>query len=214
MNIIKLKKEANKGNVNAQEKLAYYYDKGISVRKSYAKAFYWYKKASVNGNPIVEYNIGLCYLRGQGTQQNDPKAFSWTQKSARKEYSDGMLALAWHYYNGIGTKADINNAKKWYNKCIGTDCASSAYFNLGQIAYEIEEDYQKAFEYFNQAIQYDHSNSSYYLGRMYFEGKGVSNDMRKAKEYLTKAFKAGIYNAKRLLKSKKFARSTEARRNL
>jgi len=197
-------KAASQGCSEAQERVGWAYDSGEGIKKSYKKAVFWYRKAAKQGRPVAQYNLGLNYLTGIGVTKSHEDAFLWTKKAALQGYSSAILALGWHYHGGIGVREDIEKAKKWYNKCLETDCKKTAYFNLGQIAYEVEGNYQEAFEYFNQAIQYNHSKSYYYLGRMYFEGKGIFLNIIKAKEYLSKAHKAGIYNATRLLKSKKF----------
>ncbi len=192
------------GDYTAQEKLAWIYDNGSGVRKSYKKAFYWYLKASKNGNPIVHYNLGLCYLLGKGVSKNAEKAFYWTQLSAEAGYNDAMLALGWHYLNGYGVTQNFVHAKKWYNAALIQEESGEASFSLGQIAYD-EGRYEAAKYYFVLARdKFNHPRSYYYLGRMYFEENGVERNLRTAKKYLLKASSSGICNATRLLNSKRF----------
>ncbi|OGV37870.1 MAG: hypothetical protein A2020_03445 [Lentisphaerae bacterium GWF2_45_14] len=206
MDIKKTQQKAEKGNIKSQEKLAWYYD----VKRYYKKAFHWYKSAALNGNnPIIYYNLALCYLRGNGTAVDYKKAFYWTQKAAKLGDSDAKLALAWHYYNGIGIQRKIKLAQKYYMGCIGTKNATSAYFSLGQIAYEENNDYKMALKFFLKAAQQSHPKSCYFLGRMFFEGKGIEKNIIQAKKNLKKAALKEP-KAKRLLESQKFKNSVNA----
>jgi TPR repeat protein len=205
MNTKLLIKKANKGDLCAQEKLAWLYDNGIGVRKSYKNAFYWYEKSAKNGrNPIIYYNLGLCYLSGQGTTKDYQKAFYWTLKAANSGDVDAILAIGWHYLNGCGVEKDLGLATKWYHLALKKKESGAANFSLGQIAYDSKQ-FKTAIKYFTKAeSKFNHSKSCYYLGRMYFEGKGVKKDTAKSKELLIKAVSLGENKAKRLLHSKKF----------
>jgi len=203
MNMQLLLKKANSGDFVSQEKLAWIYYKGTGVKKSYKRAFYWYLKSTKHGNPIVYYNLGLCYLLGQGTKTNYKRAFHWTKKAAEAGYADGMLALGWHYHNGFGTKQNYVLATKWYRQALKEKECGSAYFSLGQIAYG-NNNFDLAAKYFSDAVsKFNHPRSSYYLGRMYLEGKSVPKDQLRSKQLLEEASIHGIYQAKRLLNSKK-----------
>lgn len=72
------------------------------------------------------------------------------------------------------------------------DNYEEAAFHLGECYYlgrSVQQDYQKAFEYFNRALNSDKVyssniyNSKFYLGEMYLLGNGVNFDCQKAKEY-------------------------------
>jgi TPR repeat protein len=117
----------------------------------------------------------LCYLLGLGTGRDYEKAFYWTKKAAALGYCDAVLALAWHYHNGFGIRKDLKSAKRCYSACFATEYSDSAYFGMGQIAYEDDGDYKAAFEFFMNAARKGHAKACYFLGRMYFEGRGVDN---------------------------------------
>ncbi len=203
MNIETIKRKAENGDLKSQEKLAWFYDR----TRSWKKAFYWYEKAASNGaNPIIYYNLSLCYLLGLGTGRDYEKAFYWTKKAAALGYCDAVLALAWHYHNGFGIRKDLKSAKRCYSACFATEYSDSAYFGMGQIAYEDDGDYKAAFEFFMNAARKGHAKACYFLGRMYFEGRGVEKDAMQAGIFLKKAIRKEP-RAKRLLKSRKFKRS-------
>ncbi len=196
-----LKTQADDGRLRAQEDLAWYYDQ----QKQYKKAFYWYNiAAKKTQNSIIFYNLSLCYLLGKGTQKNEKKAFFWVKKAAEKKYLDGIIALAWHYLNGVGVEIDYNLAIKYYKEALNIENNPASLFSLGQRYYEKKE-YAKAIFYLEKAIEdFQHLKACYILGRIYFEGKEVDVNFNKANKLLTAAMHGNIYNAKRLLNSKKF----------
>ena len=199
--LIELKEQANRGILRAQEDLAWYYDQ----HKQYKKSFCWYNVAAKKTqNPIIFYNLSLCYLLGTGTEKNEQKAFYWTKKAADKKYLDGIIALAWHYLNGVGVEVDYNFAIKYYKEALKIENNPASLFSLGQRYYE-QKEYANAIFYLEKAIKdFKHPKACYILGRIYFEGKGVEINFNKAKKLLTTAMNGNIYNAKRLLNSKKF----------
>lgn len=204
MNTKLLIEKARTGDFKAQEQLAWCYDKGIAVRKSYRKAFKLYKKLAAHGNPVILYNLGLCYLLGQGTDRDSEKAFYWAKKAADSGDADAALALAWHFHNGLGVKQNYAKAVEWYQKSLKKKESGAGYFSLGQIAYDTEQ-FEVAAKYFLEAKdKFEHPRSSYYLGRMFFEGTGFEKDFKKAEILLEEASNSGVYKARRLLNSRKF----------
>ena len=211
MDISLLIKKAEAGQEEAQEKLAWLYDEGEIVRKSYKKAFYWYKKAAIHGNPIVFYNLGLCYL-GDGTKRNYRLAFFWTKRAALAGYYDAFLALGWHYLNGFGVKQNYNKAEKWYLAALKEKEDSKAIFSLGLIAYD-KMQFDLATKYFSKAIsKFNHPLAYYFMGKLFFEGKGIKKDIFQSESLLLEASKLGILKAKRLLGSNKFIKAMKTER--
>jgi len=75
---------------------------------------------------------------------------------------------------------------------------SNAMYNLGHI-YEhgvgVQQDYSKAKQLYEKAIELENSNAMNNLGYMYFIGKGVQKDYNKAKQLYEKAIELGNSNA-------------------
>ena len=203
--ILNLQKKAKQGDFSALEKLAWCFDQGKYCKKSYKKAFKYYTLAAKKTkNPIIFYNLSLYYLLGQGTSKDYQKAFEIIKKAAKKEYLDAYIALAWHYYNGFGTTKNLTLAIKYYKKAQNIENNAASLFSLGEIYYD-KKDFLQAKVYLEKAVEeFQHAKAAYFLGRIYFEGKAIERNFKKAKKLLTFAMKNNIYNAKRLLNSKKF----------
>jgi TPR repeat protein len=55
-------KAASEGVPEAQINLANIYDEGDGVKRDFARARYWYKRAVRRGAPEAAYNLGISYL--------------------------------------------------------------------------------------------------------------------------------------------------------
>lgn len=81
---------------------------------------------------------------------------------------------------------------RWFIiSCLLAICIEANNFREGMLAYK-QADYQKASEFFKNAIQIDHSaNANYILGRMYLQGQGVEKDFDVAIKLLEVAEESG-----------------------
>jgi TPR repeat protein len=81
-----------------------------------------------------------------------------------------------------------------------------AQFDLG-LMYEtgrgVEQSYEKAFEYYEQAAQLGYAKAQFNLGCCYANGEGVEQNMAAAKEWAEKSAAQGNENAIAILKSLK-----------
>jgi TPR repeat protein len=64
----------------------------------------------------------------------------------------------------------------------------------------VEQSYERAFEYYEQAADLGLATAQYSLGVMYYKGDGVERDIAKAREWWTKAAAQGEKNAIKNLK--------------
>ena len=82
--VTNIKELAEKGDVEAQCKLAFRYACGRGVEHSFDKEVFWLKKAIDQGNTDAMYSLALRYALGGGT--NIPKdmteAYKWAKKAA------------------------------------------------------------------------------------------------------------------------------------
>ncbi|GHT71252.1 hypothetical protein AGMMS49950_07560 [Endomicrobiia bacterium] len=63
--IDQLKKKAEQGNVEAQNKLDLMYDNGKGEEQDYKEAFNWLKKAAEQGDAKAQCYLGWTYLKGK-----------------------------------------------------------------------------------------------------------------------------------------------------
>lgn len=112
-----LREDAEKGEAEAQLKLAGYYALGQGgLEQSYEKTFYWTNKAAEQGNTVAQAIIGNSYFLGRGVIQSDEKAFYWAKKSAEQGFPDAQYLLALCYNEGKGVKKNKQQTIYWLNK--------------------------------------------------------------------------------------------------
>ena len=107
-----VKKDAQKGNVDAQALLGLMY----LTQKDYTQAFDWLKKASEQGNAEAQYGLGLLYFNGTGTTQDKSKAFDLFRKSADQGIANAQALLGSMYRDGNGVQKNTETAMQWYRK--------------------------------------------------------------------------------------------------
>ena len=49
-------------------------------------------------------------------EKSEPDAYLWARKAADKGLAKAEFAVGYFSENGIGTKPDLNEAKKWYRR--------------------------------------------------------------------------------------------------
>ena len=72
----------------------------------------------------------------------------------------------------------------------------SAQYNLGDMYFNgegVDQDYTKAFEWYEMAAKQGHFLSQLRLGKMYSNGEGVRKNTVIAKEWFSKVCDSGIY---------------------
>lgn len=108
--------QANKGDADAQNEVARYYQNGIGVAKDNAEAVRWYKKAADKGNANAQDNLGWMYQNGFGVNQNYSEAVSWYEKAASQGHANAQNNLGWMIHNGWGIEQNDDEAIKWFKK--------------------------------------------------------------------------------------------------
>ncbi len=81
---------ARLGDVGAQLTVGYFFDNGVGVRRSGAKAVYWYRRAIRRGNFAAANNLGTLY-RDEGRWE---LAERWLRRAIALGDDDANLNLA------------------------------------------------------------------------------------------------------------------------
>ncbi|KAJ3219986.1 hypothetical protein HDU67_007719 [Dinochytrium kinnereticum] len=87
-------------------------DLPIDPRRSIA----WYTRAAEQGDPEAELALSGWYLTGaEGVlKQSDTEAYLWARKAADKGLAKAEYAVGYYSEHGVGVRADIEEARKWY----------------------------------------------------------------------------------------------------
>ncbi len=114
------------------------------------------------------------------------------------ELDDIFMHGYWHYYGKEGYPLDHNKAMEYFLKAAKYGDSQAMDF-LGSIyeAGEVtEKNYEIAADWYKKSFTMSKTNAraAYNLGRMYYNGTGVTKDLDKAYEYIETSVRLGIRN--------------------
>ena len=152
---------AEKNGLTAQAHVGFMYLHGTGVGKNEEKAFYWLKKAASQGDnfekfPKVARQLGMMYEDGIGTKSDLSRAEHWYRKAAEANDYVAMYNLA-----RISLANNMNNDIVALYEKAAHGGVQAANVGLGEY-YEKDGQYQKAIEWYQQAIKL-----GYMYGEMY-----------------------------------------------
>ncbi|KAI9193546.1 uncharacterized protein BJ171DRAFT_429436 [Polychytrium aggregatum] len=110
---------ARLGHVRSQVRLGRCFEHELlGCPKDPRKSIAWYSEAASHGDMEAEMALAAWYLAGAPGVliQSDEEAFKWASKSADKGYAKAEYAMGHFFQHGIGTQADPNQARTWYQK--------------------------------------------------------------------------------------------------
>ena len=119
--------KANAGDAEAQHELGDMYYFGQGVRRDYAQAAIWYRKAAEQGNHDSQYRIGVLYHFGWGVPKDDAQAIVWIKKAAEQEDANAERLLSVCYAKGLGVPKDDAHEIFWLRRAAEDGDANSQY---------------------------------------------------------------------------------------
>ncbi len=105
---------AEKGNVDAQYRLAVMYQNGLGVVRNELLAMKWMVAAANQDFPLAQHGLGFMYMEGDCVAKNGEKAVLWFTKAAEQGMAGSQTTLAMMYETGNGVEKDPEEARKWY----------------------------------------------------------------------------------------------------
>jgi uncharacterized protein len=100
----------------AQNALAYCFEKGLGVVKNEQKAFELYSKAAAAGSPVAMANMGEAYVGGTYVKPDFGKALDWLEKSVEAGNAGALPKIGNMYFNGQGVPKDYAMAAQYFQQ--------------------------------------------------------------------------------------------------
>jgi uncharacterized protein len=170
-----------------------------NTSRAWHKNFHYSRPhTSTEGEAAHLYNQSLDLWLGHGVAPDQERSFTLNAEAAQRGHADAVLAMGWFYRYGIGVRADIEKAKKWYRESARRG-EPKAMFSLGKIAYH-EGDFSDALQWLTRAAEAGHALSLYWCGKLYWRGHGVERDQKQAKRLFHQAATRKVAEAQRLLR--------------
>ncbi|MGE3807714.1 MAG: tetratricopeptide repeat protein [Gemmataceae bacterium] len=136
-----VREAAERGDANAQYRLALASDFGRGVPRDPAEAAKWYRKAADQGNAEAQNSLGSMYQHGQGVPVDYDNALSWYQKAAAQGHAEATANIGALYDFGLGVAKDERKAVDHY-QAAAEKGSVTAMLNLG-VSYWRGEGVQK-----------------------------------------------------------------------
>ncbi len=184
-----IRKNAEKGDANAQFELGarFYFGNGVPQNKE--EAGRWYRMAAMNGHPLARYDLGIMYGKHEdrlalisAAQYGNPDA----------QYRLGNL----HYY-GNGVARDFVEAEKWFLRAaeMGNPLAQ---YQLG-LMMASQQKMAEAVHWLSKSARKGNFLAQFALAGILEEGRGVSQDFDDAIRWYQRVAEKGSVLAKGML---------------
>ena len=181
-----LEAAAKAGDAWAQGYLGWMYDTGSGVAQNRVKALSWFEKAALQGNKTAQYNLGVSYETGSGVAKDLSAALQWYEKAAAQGYKDAQDAI-----KRVKQKTEAEKAKP---KAKTNEELAKEYLKKGDLyrnGVDVEQDFQQAIYWYEQAVQQGNLDAYERLGYVY---RNYDNNLRsdaKAFSWMKKGAEAG-----------------------
>ncbi|XP_054474125.1 protein sel-1 homolog 1 [Anoplopoma fimbria] len=198
-------KLAIEGSPKAQTALGFLYAAGLGVNSSQAKALVYYTFGALGGNLIAHMILGYRYWGGVGVPQSCESALTHYRLVANQVASDVSLTggsavqrirLLDEVENPGSTSGMLEEDLIQYYQFLAEKGDVQAQVGLGQLHLHggrgVEQNHQRAYDYFTQAANAGNTHAMAFLGKMYSEGSEYlpqNNDT--ALQYFKKASDLG-----------------------
>ncbi len=196
-NILQLVVEANKGAVDAQNKLGMLYKDGVTVKQSDEIAIMYFKMAADQGFAEALNNLGV-YCE---SKQDYIGAFDYYKRGTENGSGNAWSNLGTLYYDGNGVEQSTAEAITHFKRAAEMGIAT-AFHNIGICYYEgrsISQDLDKAYAHFSCAAEKGHVDAQNCLGICYKDGLGVNQSDEEAAKWFLCAAKKGHVDAQNSL---------------
>lgn len=191
-----LEKASAMGHKYAQYSLAGLYYRGQGVKQNYMKAYELYECSAKQGNPYAEYALAKMLRDGIGVRKNAvlaseyfKDAFSGFSLMEEKSHDDKLqYRLGWMLHTGTGTEKNDLLAEEYWKQSVKLGNPYAQYA-LAKLWLDIGTgDLEQAVEWMKIAADDNgNQNAQYRLGKIYLQGKYVTQDVKKAEAYFKMA---------------------------
>ncbi len=114
--VAELKPLADKGDPEAQYKLASAYFDGPDAKEKLTEILSLYETAANQGFADAQYYLGVLYDKGRGVKNNDEKAREWYKIAADNNHSIAQFNYAVFLMQGRGGPKNEEEAWSWMKK--------------------------------------------------------------------------------------------------
>lgn len=148
---------AEQNSAKAMRNLARLYEEGAEDESHLEQAQHWYHRCAQAGHPECQMKWGIALLDGSGVESNQQRALYWLRKAGGGGENNAQLMLG-----VLLEELSPAESLRWY-LLSAKQGNIFAMHNLGVLYFEgtsVEQDYDRALEWLNHAIDGGHSKST------------------------------------------------------
>jgi TPR repeat protein len=192
--IADLRREAEAGDAEAQNRLGVCYNEGDGVKQDYAIAVRWFREAAEQGHAAAQYELGVCYEHERGVRRDDTEAMRLYRLAANQGEMRAQFNLGWCYDVGMnGVERNYTKAEGWFREAAEQGHADAQY-ELGFFCESwdgVRRDDTEAVHWYRKAAEQGVAEAQYSLGLCYDHGRGVEPDEAEAVGWYREAAEQG-----------------------
>lgn len=193
------------GSPKAQMALGFLYAAGLGVNSSQAKALVYYTFGALGGNSVAHMILGYRYWGGVGVPQSCESAlthykFVANQVASEVSLTGGSAVQRVRLLDEVETPGSTSGMLEedliQYYQFLAEKGDVQAQVGLGQLHLHggrgVEQNHQRAYDYFTQAANAGNTHAMAFLGKMYSEGSDfLPQNNETALQYFKKASDLG-----------------------
>lgn len=180
---------AAQDHINALNKLANCFRRGIGTKRSYEKAYEYYKKSADLGDAKAQYEVGEAHFMRDGADWDADIQFKYYSMSAKQKYPLGLYRVGNAYFGGFGVKQDFKTGVEYFREAAELKnpeaCGALGHAYLRGIG--VKQDDVQAIFWFQKGAALNDDLSLWYLGMCYEGGKIIQKNPTKAFECYQKS---------------------------
>lgn len=181
---------AEKGNIDAQEKLCFIYSRNIWVSQDWGLAVKWGKLAAAQGHVLATFELADMYSNGHGGSRADyEELIGFFIKSSNAGEKGPPFGLAKLYAEGVGIAEDQTKAFYWYKVAAerGHHLAKTEVANRYYEGKGVAKDFTQAFAWYLKASDGWNPYAKRRVGLCFYQGEGVAKDYVEAVAWFRKS---------------------------
>ena len=196
IDVAQLRARAEAGHAPEQIKLARALRFGIGIKQDAVEAVHWFLKAADQGDPAAQTDLGYMYSLGLGVRQSPEQAFRWFQRAALENYAPAQNDVATLLAAGVGTRQDRSEAINWWTRAAKNGFApAQVNLAINLLRHGDLAEKEQGVHWLKQAAKKKDARGEFWLGILYYTGKGVTQNSKLAAEWYRRAAERGYSRA-------------------
>ncbi len=107
---------AERGNADAQYRIAIMYQNGLGVVRNEQKALQFMQTAAEQGHALAQHGLGFMYMEGDCVARDGAQAVNWFRRAAEQGLTGSQTTLAMMYEEGRGVDKNPEESRRWYQR--------------------------------------------------------------------------------------------------